>query len=135
MRVASHDDVYDLTTLRSQVGELRIPRIDAGVGTSLRIRIRSRDVVLALKPPDSVSALNLLSGRIAEVRRLDGPVADVRVELDGEVLLARVTRFTIDRLGLVPGRPVFAIIKAVAIDRRSLSQVRSMSDDIDEITL
>jgi molybdate transport system ATP-binding protein len=135
MRVASHDDVYDLTTLRSQVGELRIPRIDAGVGTSLRIRIRSRDVVLALKPPDSVSALNLLSGRSAEVRRLDGPVADVRVELDGEVLLARVTRFTIDRLGLVPGRPVFAIIKAVAIDRRSLSQVRSMSDDIDEITL
>jgi molybdate transport system ATP-binding protein len=91
--------------------------------------------VLALKPPEEVSALNLLSGRIAEVRRLDGPVADVRVELNGGVLLARVTRFTLDRLGLVPGRPVFAIIKTVAIDRRSLSQVRSMSDDIDEITL
>jgi len=137
MCVASHDDVYELTTLQSQAGELRIPRIEAGIGTSLRVRIRSRDVVLALKPPEEVSALNLLSGRIAEVRRLDGPVADVRVELNGGVLLARVTRYTLDRLGLVPGRPVFAIIKTVAIDRRSLSQVRSVSDDldVDEITL
>jgi molybdate transport system ATP-binding protein len=136
MRVASHDDTYDLTTLHSKAGELRIPRIDAAVGTSLRIRIRARDVMLALKPPEAVSALNLLSGRIAEVGALNGPIADVRVELNGEVLLARVTRFTIDHLGLVTGRPVYAIIKTVAIDRRNLGQLRSMPDESDdEITL
>jgi len=137
MQVASHDSVYELTTLRSNAGELRIPRIDAAIGDSLRVRVRSRDVVLALKPPEAVSALNLLSGRIAEIGPLNGPSADVRVDLNGEVLLARVTRFTLDHLGLVPGRPVFAIIKTVAIDRRSLSQVRSAPDDFDadEITL
>ena len=137
MRVASHDDVYDLTTLQSRAGELRVPRLDAGVGTSLRVRVRARDVVLALKPPEAVSALNLLSGRIAEIGPLNGSSADIRVDLNGEVLLARVTRFTVDHLGLVPGRPVFAIIKSVAIDRRSLSQVGSAPDDFDadEITL
>jgi molybdate transport system ATP-binding protein len=137
MRVASHDDVYDLTTLRSNAGELRIPRIDISTGASLRVHIRARDVVLALKPPEGLSALNVLSGQIGEVGPIDGPVVDVRVELNGEMLVARVTRLSLDRLGLAPGRPVFAIIKTVAIDRRSLGQVRSMPDhiNIDEITL
>jgi hypothetical protein len=35
-------------------------------------------------------------------------------------LLARVTRRSGATLGLVPGREVFAVIKTVAIDRRSL---------------
>jgi len=126
-----------LTTLRSNAGELRIPRIDISTGASLRVHIRARDVVLALKPTEGLSALNVLSGQIGEVGPIDGPVVDVRVELNGETLLARVTRLSLDRLGLVPGRPVFAIIKTVAIDRRSLGQVRSMPDhiNIDEITL
>jgi molybdate transport system ATP-binding protein len=137
MRVAAHDEAYQLTTLRSAAGELRVPRIDIGIGATLRVRVRARDVVLGLKAPEELSALNVLSGRIAEIGTFDGPVVDVRVDLNGETLLARVTRLTIDRLGLAHGRPVFAIIKTVAIDRRSLGQMRvAPSDiDVDEITL
>ena len=137
MRVAGHDEVYELTTLRSAAGELRVPRIDIGIGAPLRIHIRARDVMLALKPPEEVSALNMLSGRIAEIGARDGAMADVRIDLGAEMLVARVTRLTLDRLKLTPGRPVFAIIKTVAIDRRSLGQVRPMSNtiDVDEITL
>jgi molybdate transport system ATP-binding protein len=137
MRVAAHDERYELTTLRSAAGELRVPRIDLAPGAPLRVRIRARDVVLGLAPPEGLSALNVLAGRIAEIGALDGPIADVRVDLNGETLLARVTRLTIDRLDLRPGRPVYAIIKTVAIDRRSLGQVRPRSDavDVDEITL
>ena len=40
----------------------------------------------------------------------------------GERLLARVTRRSGEALGLAPGREVFAVIKTVAIDRRSLGR-------------
>jgi molybdate transport system ATP-binding protein len=137
MRATAHDDIYGLTTLRSAVGELRVPRIDIGIGAHLRLRIRARDVIVALKRPEELSALNVLPGIIAEVGALDGPVVDLRIDLNGESLLARVTRLTVDRLDLAPGRPVFAIIKTVAIDRRSLGKVRPMSGDadMDEMTL
>jgi molybdate transport system ATP-binding protein len=137
MRVAAHDEAYQLTTLRSAAGELRVPRIDIAIGAALRVRVRARDVMLGLKAPEELSALNVLSGRVAEIGTLDGPIVDVRVDLNGETLLARVTRLTIDRLHLAPGRPVFAIIKTVAIDRRSLGQMRTASSDVDvdEITL
>jgi molybdate transport system ATP-binding protein len=137
MRVAAHDERYELTSLRSAAGKLRVPRLDIAIGMPLRVRIRARDVMLGLEPPEGLSALNVLAGRIAEIGALDGPVADVRLDLNGEVLLARVTRLTLDRLELRPGRPVYAIIKTVAIDRQSLGQVRPLSDavNIDEITL
>jgi molybdate transport system ATP-binding protein len=137
MQVTAHDEDYCLTTLRSVAGELLIPGIHAKIGAALRVLIRARDVVLALKPPKEISALNVLPGRVAEIGALDGPIVDVRVDLNGERLLARVTRLTLDRLALVPGRPVFAIIKTVSIDRRSLGQGRPMSDkiDVDEIAL
>jgi molybdate transport system ATP-binding protein len=137
MKVAAHDEVYELTTLRSAAGELRVPRLDLALEAPLRVHIRARDVMLALKPPEELSALNVLAGRIAETGPRDGPMIDVRIDLRGETLIARVTRLTVDRLDLTTGRPVFAIIKTVAIDRRSLSQVRRLSNgiDMDEITL
>ncbi len=137
MRVALHDEHYQLTTLRSAAGELRLPQIDLAIGAPLRVRILARDVVLGLDPPNNLSALNVLAGQIAEIGALDGPIADVRVELNGGTLLARVTRLTLDRLDLSVGRPVYAIIKTVAIDRRSLGRGRLLSDavDLDEISL
>ncbi len=137
MRVAAHDERYQLTTVRSAAGELRLPRIDLAIGAAVRVRILARDVVLGLDPPKGLSALNVLAGRIAEIGAPDGPIADVRVELNGAMLLAQVTRLTLDRLDLTPGRPVFAIIKTVAIDRRSLGWVGPLSDtvDFDEISL
>jgi molybdate transport system ATP-binding protein len=137
MRVIAHDETYDLTTLHSRAGTIRVPRIDLPIDAPLRVHIRARDVMIGLKPPEELSALNMLPGRIAEVGSRDGPIVDVRIDLNGESLLARVTRLTIDRLGLAPGRPVFAIIKSIALDRRSLGQGQPISDkvDVDEITL
>lgn len=134
MRVVAHDTAYDLTTLRSAAGELRVPHFEAAIGTSVRVQVRARDVVLALKAPEGISALNTFSGRIAEIGPPHGSMADVRIELNHEMLLARVTRLSLDRLALTVGRPVFAIIKTVAIDRRSLDQLRGVQNhDEDDI--
>jgi len=136
-RVAEHDAAYGLTTVRSPAGDLRVPQIDLPIGAPLRVHIRARDVLIGLNQPEGLSALNVLEGRIAEIGPTEGPVVDLRLDLNGAVLLARVTRATVDRLGLQPGRHIFAIIKSVALDRRSLGQARpiSASVNVDEITL
>jgi molybdate transport system ATP-binding protein len=52
----------------------------------------------------------------------DGPLAAVTVELKGHGhLVAMATRMAVDELALKPGAPVFALIKTVALDERSVA--------------
>jgi molybdate transport system ATP-binding protein len=120
--VVAHDPRYALTHLRCPAGEIKVPRLDAPIGAAVRIRIRARDVTLAVAPPQGLSALNVLPARIAEIGDADGgPVIDIRLSLTGSHILARVTRRSIGELGLAPGREVYAVIKSVAIDRPGFS--------------
>jgi molybdate transport system ATP-binding protein len=139
MEVASLDERYGLATLQSRAGALRVPLAGLQVGTRLRVHIRARDVMIGLSAPEDLSALNVLRGTIAQLGVADGPIVDLRLDLSGDTLLARVTRLTVDRLGLAPGRPVFAIIKSVALDRRSLGRSRPAGAEpagpLDEILL
>jgi molybdate transport system ATP-binding protein len=120
--VADHDAAYALTGLAFQGGRLVTPRIDLPVGARLRVRVRARDVMVALKAPEAVSVQNILPGRVAEVRVEPGAYAEVRIEVgDGAVaVVARITRQSADRLGLRPGLPVHALIKSISLDRHSL---------------
>jgi len=58
---------------------------------------------------------------------------EVQLRLGCERLLARVTRFSSEALGLAVGREVFAVIKTVAIDRRSLSRQSETSEPDDQM--
>jgi len=119
-RVAAHDARWGLTELAGAFGKLTVPRLPAPVGAALRVRIRARDVILAATPPTGISALNVLAGRVEAVFPIEEAALEVQLRLGNERLLARVTRRSGATLGLVPGREVFAVIKTVAIDRRSL---------------
>jgi molybdate transport system ATP-binding protein len=119
--VERHDERFGLTELRSRAGSWRLPRLDAEVGARLRLRVRARDVMLAKSAPTDVSALNVLAGIVADIRVGEGPIVDIRLDCNGEALLARLTRYSVERLGIAPGTPVHALIKSVALDRRSLS--------------
>jgi molybdate transport system ATP-binding protein len=119
--VERHDERFGLTELRSRAGPWRLPRLDEPVGTRLRLRVWARDVMLSKSSPEDLSALNILPGVIAETGPPEGSIIQVRVDCNGEVLLARVTRYSAERLGLVEGAPVFALVKSVALDRRNLS--------------
>ncbi|MBX9592535.1 MAG: molybdenum ABC transporter ATP-binding protein [Hyphomonadaceae bacterium] len=119
--VERHDERFALTELRSRAGLWRLPRLDAPVGARLRLRVRARDVMLAKSAPTDLSALNVLPGTVADIGAREGPIVEVRLDCSGEALIARLTRYSVERLGLVAGAPVFALIKSVALDRRSLS--------------
>jgi molybdate transport system ATP-binding protein len=118
--VERHDDVAGLTELSSRAGLWRLHRIDAPVGARIRLLVHARDVILAKLAPVDISALNILRGVVADVGAREGPIVEVRVDCHGEALLARLTRYSADQLGLAQGVPIFAIVKGVAFDSHNI---------------
>ncbi len=119
-RVARLDEAYGLTILRFDGGELVAPNVDALPGEPVRVRIRARDVSLALARPVAVSIQNILAATVVSLSGEFGAIVDVRLAVGGAALIARVTRKSADELGLAPGQHVYALVKAVSIDRRSV---------------
>ena len=119
-RVVRTDTAVGLTTLRSAAGDLYVPHLDLPAGTPVRIRIRARDVMVATRAPSDLSALNVLEGTVAEVRAHGGGASEIRLDCGGEAIVARLTRHSVERLGIEPGRRVYAVVKAVAIDGHQL---------------
>jgi molybdate transport system ATP-binding protein len=118
-RAVSHDARYELTTLAFAGGQLVVPNLDALPGEPVRLRIRARDVSLALERPAGLSIRNVIPAVIVSVGGEFGAILDVALDIGGAQLIARVTRLAADELDLRPGLRVFALIKAVSIDRRS----------------
>jgi len=122
VHVARHDPQWGLTELAGSFGKLVVPRLEVPVGTALRIRVRARDVILAVTRPSEISALNVVEGQVERLFPIEEGTLEVQLRAGNQRLLARVTRRSGEALGLAPGRQVFAVIKSVAIDRRSLSR-------------
>ncbi len=122
MQVAGRNEAFGMSTLISPVGEIQVAGLDAETGSTVRVRIRARDVIVATERPRGISALNMLPGRIAEVSSGDGHFADVLIECSGEAVTARITRQSAEMLGLAPGLDVFAVIKSVTFDRASTTR-------------
>ena len=118
--VAAHNSRWGLTELLGGGGRLTVSRIDLPVGSLLRVRIRARDVIVATERPHGISALNVLAGTVEALVPTGEEALEVQLRLGPERLLARITRRSGEALGLAPGRPVFALVKTVAIDRHSL---------------
>jgi molybdate transport system ATP-binding protein len=119
-RVTRHDERYGLTVLGFEGGELVVANLDALPGEPVRARIRSRDVALALEKPHAASFQNVLEARVESLGGDYGAIVDVQLTVGGVPLVARITRESAERLALAPGLRVYALVKAIAIDRRSV---------------
>jgi len=120
--VVGSEPEFGLTVLTCPAGTLTVPELNAPVGSSFRLRVRARDVSLSLDKPVNTSVLNIFEGVISEILGEDGPQTEVLVDV-GVPLIARVTRKSIASLQLAPGKRIFAMIKAAAIDRHSMGLV------------
>jgi molybdate transport system ATP-binding protein len=115
--VAGHDAEFGLTRLATRAGTLQVARSSAPVGARLRVRILASDVLISLREPVDVSALNILPATVAEIGpRGQGPAVELRLDCGGETLLSRLTAKSASHLGLQPGSMVFAVIKSVSIE-------------------
>jgi molybdate transport system ATP-binding protein len=131
--VAAHNSHWELTELAGGFGRLTVPLLDLPIGTPLRVRIRARDVILATERPSGISALNVLAGTVAALAPTGDEALEVEIRLRSERLLARITRRSGEALSLAVGRPIFALVKSVAIDRRSLGRAGLPEDFGEEV--
>ncbi|RMF40927.1 MAG: molybdenum ABC transporter ATP-binding protein [Alphaproteobacteria bacterium] len=119
-RVEEHRPGDALTRLSVAGQELVMPMLEGlAPGQPVRLRIRARDVALALSPPRDSSIRNILRVAIVGIEAGDeGAFAELMLDLGGQRLRARITRASLRDLGLGPGMEVFALIKSVSFDRR-----------------
>ena len=116
-RVAGQDMKYELATLTFEGGTLTVPNLDALVGEPVRVRIRARDVSIALDAPQRISIQNVLKGRITRIDSGRSGIANVSIAIGPVILRSRITQRAMEQLGLAPGLDVYALIKAVSLDR------------------
>jgi molybdate transport system ATP-binding protein len=116
--VAQHDTDYHLSRVDFPGGGIWVRDAQDPVGRKVRIRILARDVSLTLERQCDTSIVNILPATVVEIAQ-DAHPSQVLVKLDagGVPLLARVTRRSVDYLGLQKGLAVWAQIKAVALLR------------------
>jgi molybdate transport system ATP-binding protein len=119
-RVTEQDLASGLARLSFAGGELLVADVDALVGETLRVRVRARDVSIALERPRDISILNCLRGRIVEIGAEPGASVDVRLDVAGTTMIARITRHSANALQLAAGQDVWALVKAVSLDRHSV---------------
>jgi molybdate transport system ATP-binding protein len=124
--VADHDSGFGLTRLAFPGGRISVARLDLPLGTTVRVRVRARDVVLALERPAGLSIRNAFPARVIEIAAADGPAVDLRLDIGSEgksvMLWARVTRRALAELKLEIGSAVHALVKTVALDRSSFAR-------------
>jgi molybdate transport system ATP-binding protein len=114
--VARRDPERGLLELTFDGGTLLASDRVLSAGTTVRVRIAARDVILATRQPEGLSLHNVLSGTVSALN-ID-PAFDhivVQIAVGGTLLLAEVTRDAIARLGLTGGKPLYALVKSVSI--------------------
>jgi molybdate transport system ATP-binding protein len=127
--VAGHDLNFGLSELAFPGGRLRVSRLGLPLGTPVRARIRANDVALALAKPEQISIRNVLPATVIELApdAENANVVDVRLRIGtpekGVVLWSRITSRASRELDLALSKPVFALVKAVALDRSSYAAV------------
>jgi molybdate transport system ATP-binding protein len=122
--VESHDKEYQLSTLRFADGILRVPLLELPPGSAVRARLRARDVAIASELPAGISITNRLAGVVDSLTVREMTYVDVGILLGATRIRALVTRESVARLGLAPGARVWALIKSVALDSRTLGYTR-----------
>jgi len=123
-KVKHHDDRFALTVLELAPGAvIEVPYLDFPAGETVRLRIRARDVSLATIKPKGISLRNVLAASVEEVKaEPDTAFAEIRLDVAGQALRARISRASAHELKLKPGNSVYALVKATALDRRLLTR-------------
>jgi len=110
-----YDHEFDLTLFEFSGGELWAPgRHDA---STQRLRISASDISLSRTRAESSTILNILPVIIAETATETASTALLRLKSGTDILVARITRRSLQSLELQVGDTVYAQIKSVTVRR------------------
>ena len=100
---------------QSEVAEdvqVEMPFLDFPVGEVVRLRVRARDVSIAVTKPKGVSLRNVLPANVEEVQaEADTAFAEVRLSVAGQAVRARISRASAHELKLEPGKAVHVMVR------------------------
>ena len=125
--VTANDRDSGVSILDHPAGRLSIPRLAALPGARIRLRIRARDVAIAVGEPGRLSIRNHLAATVTMITPDQPPMVEVRLDAGGDPVIASITAEAALALGLRPGMPVVALIKSAAFDRMSLGPAEAPS--------
>jgi molybdate transport system ATP-binding protein len=111
------DSTHGLATIALSNASLTVPNARVSEGQQVRVHIPERDVMVATIRPEGLSALNIIEGIVAAIEPDGEGMARIRIRSGRDMLLARITLLSVERLVLAIDRPVFAVIKTVALER------------------
>ena len=116
-QVCGKDLVHELVELKVAGSIIRVPGFETSVGRPVRLRIDPLDVAIALDQPHGLSIRNILPGRVRAVVPFGSAQTDIAIACGDTTIWSRVTLRAARELALAPGLPVYALVKAVAVDR------------------
>jgi molybdate transport system ATP-binding protein len=117
-QVTAHDEGYGLLYIQLPGSDiqLRLPHGALPLHKQVRVKIKARDVSLSLQQAQGSSVLNLLPALVLDWLEIEGQAhVLVRLQVGGEQLIARITRYSRDQLGLHRGQALWAQVKSVAL--------------------
>jgi molybdate transport system ATP-binding protein len=109
-------DAHGLAAFGNDILQLRLSLAEGANPSASRLRVLARDVSLATMQPQGLSILNQLPVTITAIH----PGAPGRITVlcqlaDGQALMAEITRYSCETLGLAIGLRAFALVKSVAL--------------------
>lgn len=115
-QVVERQAKWQLARVAFAGGELWLRDAGHAVGTPVRLRVLARDVSLAMQQPRDISVQNVVPAVVDASEDAPHPSqVTVSLRCGPTLILSRITRRAAHELALAPGRPVWALIKAVAL--------------------
>ncbi len=113
--VLGRDSASGLTRVRVGRGELRVQTAGMAPGTTLRVQLLARDIIVSTQMPRHLSVRNNLQGEITAITDDDGNSDLISIDIGGAQIMARITKSATRELALKPGAPAWALVKSVSL--------------------
>ncbi|WP_457808513.1 molybdenum ABC transporter ATP-binding protein [Kushneria sp. EE4] len=115
-RIRAHDHHYHATRVALADGQcLTLPLLDCPEGDLVRVRVRRRDVAIALSHHRDSSFRNQLDAVVVSLTPGRAGTLEVTLTLGEQMLQSRITLEAAEALGLKPGLAVVALIRSVSL--------------------
>ena len=115
LSVTASDQARGLTALDIGGQSLMIPYVAVEVGERVPVAIRAEDIIISLEPNISVSARNILPGKIQDLD-VKSERTWVSIRVERHHLAVKITHEAREQLELKEGSEVYCVIKASAIN-------------------
>lgn len=115
----SHDDDFGMSYLNSDIGRISILssafKLPLKRGSKVRVLIAARDVSVTLQHQENTSILNIFQAKVDDFLCEDNSQVIVKSIVNGTVILARITKKSLQMMNLQKGDIVYLQAKSVAL--------------------